>query len=64
MDVVRANPLFKAMQPAGRIGETQEVGKLVAFIASEDAKFINGSRIVIDGGAVLTSCFEAAQFQV
>ncbi len=40
--------------PAGRIGEPEEVGALVAFLASERAAFINGASILIDGGGVRT----------
>ena len=42
--------------PAGRIGESIEVAKLVAFIASEDANYITGSSITIDGGLLLGFC--------
>ena len=37
--------------PTGRIGETEEVGQLVAFLASDRAAYINGADIRIDGGA-------------
>lgn len=36
--------------PARRVGEPEEVAKLAAFLASEDASYINGANIVIDGG--------------
>lgn len=36
--------------PMGRMGKPEEVAKLVAFLCSEDAAWINGSTIVIDGG--------------
>ena len=36
--------------PAGRFGQPREVAKLVAFLASEDAAYINGQTVVIDGG--------------
>lgn len=36
--------------PMGRMGTPQEVAKLVAFLCSTDAAWINGSTIVIDGG--------------
>ncbi len=36
--------------PAGRIGEPSEVASLVAFLASDDASYINGQCIAIDGG--------------
>ena len=36
----------------GRPGEMEEVGPLVAFLASEQASFINGSDYRVDGGSV------------
>ena len=35
--------------PAGRYGQPEEVAALVAFLCSDDAKFINGSLYTIDG---------------
>jgi 3-oxoacyl-[acyl-carrier protein] reductase len=39
--------------PAGRWGKPEEVAKLAAFLASEDAAFIHGSGYLIDGGWTL-----------
>ena len=36
--------------PAGRLGEPEEIGRVVAFLASEDAGFITGSTISANGG--------------
>ncbi len=36
--------------PLGRIGEPEEFGNLIAFLASEKASYINGATITIDGG--------------
>ena len=36
--------------PNIRLGETEDVAALIAFLASDDAKHINGQQIVIDGG--------------
>jgi 3-oxoacyl-[acyl-carrier protein] reductase len=38
--------------PVGRFGDPAEVAALVAFLASEEAGFINGQAINIDGGMV------------
>jgi NAD(P)-dependent dehydrogenase (short-subunit alcohol dehydrogenase family) len=40
--------------PAGRIGKPQDVADLVAFLASEEAKFITGQALNLTGGRELT----------
>lgn len=35
--------------PAKRMGKVEEVANLALFLASEDAPFINGADIIIDG---------------
>jgi NAD(P)-dependent dehydrogenase (short-subunit alcohol dehydrogenase family) len=39
--------------PVGRWGEPNDVAKLVAFLLSDDASYINGEDIMIDGGSTL-----------
>ena len=36
--------------PVGRIGRPEEFGALVAFLASQQAAYINGETVLIDGG--------------
>ena len=36
--------------PAGRLGRPEEVAQLVVFLASDDAQYITGSAVTIDGG--------------
>jgi NAD(P)-dependent dehydrogenase (short-subunit alcohol dehydrogenase family) len=36
--------------PIGRIGEASEIAAGIAFLASDDASFMTGSELVIDGG--------------
>ncbi len=40
--------------PVGRLGESQEIADLCAFLASPDAAFITGQTIHINGGEYLT----------
>jgi NAD(P)-dependent dehydrogenase (short-subunit alcohol dehydrogenase family) len=37
--------------PLGRLGEPEEIAKAVAFLASDDASFVNGVEFFVDGGA-------------
>ncbi|CAI8853621.1 MULTISPECIES: glucose 1-dehydrogenase [Kosakonia] len=39
-----------AQVPLGRLGEPQEIGKVVAFLASDASSFINGAELFVDGG--------------
>ncbi|MFC4115935.1 SDR family oxidoreductase [Nonomuraea zeae] len=36
--------------PVGRVGRAEEVGDVVAFLASERASFVNGISMLVDGG--------------
>ena len=38
-----------------RAGDPTEVAKLVVFVASDDAAYMTGSNLVIDGGGSLMS---------
>lgn len=48
-DPKELNPLLNNI-PLGRLGKSEEVAALVAFLASEEAAYITGSTYVIDGG--------------
>lgn len=39
--------------PLGRIGKTEDIANLCAFLASEESSFITGQTIIIDGGGSL-----------
>lgn len=48
-----AEELFR--NPSGRLARIEEVASLVAFVASENAGYINGAQLRIDGGATATA---------
>lgn len=43
---------IKTMIPMGRIGQPEEVAKVVRFLCSEDASYITGQVISVNGGMV------------
>jgi NAD(P)-dependent dehydrogenase (short-subunit alcohol dehydrogenase family) len=51
---IRNNPQMKerlsGLSPLGRVGEADDIGPVVAFLCTEDAKWINGQRIEVSGG--------------
>jgi 3-oxoacyl-[acyl-carrier protein] reductase len=42
-----------AAYPLGRLGRPEDIGAAVAFLASEDASWITGQTLVVDGGGGL-----------
>ena len=48
-----ARAAFIARQPMGRLGTPEEIAKLVVYLASDDAQFVTGQALVIDGGLTL-----------
>jgi NAD(P)-dependent dehydrogenase (short-subunit alcohol dehydrogenase family) len=39
-----------ATVPARGLGEPREIGDLIAFLASDDAAFVQGAALRVDGG--------------
>jgi 3-oxoacyl-[acyl-carrier protein] reductase len=44
---------MKQLGGAGVMGDPSDFGAVVAFLCSAQAGFINGSALVVDGGATL-----------
>ena len=38
------------LAPLGRVGEPKEVGKVVSFLISDEASYLTGAEIAVDGG--------------
>lgn len=50
IDSLPEKEVFKARIPMGRYGKVEEIAKTVAFLLSEDAGYITGQNIRVDGG--------------
>ena len=48
LDIFRSNAISRI--PLGRIGSPDEVASAAAFLASNDASFITGAELAVDGG--------------
>jgi 2-keto-3-deoxy-L-fuconate dehydrogenase len=51
VDAARA--AFVARQPMGRLGTAEEIAALAVYLAGDDARFMTGQAVVIDGGLTL-----------
>ena len=49
-DPAAARASLIARQPVGRLGTAEEIAKAAVYLASDDADFITGTILVIDGG--------------
>jgi len=51
---IRSNPQMKGflstLSPLGRVGAADDIGSVVAFLCTDDARWINGQRIEVSGG--------------
>ena len=51
---IRSNPQMKerlaGLSPLGRVGAAEDIGGVVAFLCTDEARWINGQRIEVSGG--------------
>ena len=40
--------------PAGRVGSPDDIAKAAVFLASDDASYMHGATLLVDGGALST----------
>jgi len=52
VDEAEATRRYLSSVPAGRFGDALELGRAIAFLASEQAAFITGVSLSVDGGSV------------
>jgi NAD(P)-dependent dehydrogenase (short-subunit alcohol dehydrogenase family) len=52
-DDEQLNKAVSAMTALGRPGEAEDIGGVVAFLCTEDARWINGQRLEVSGGMLL-----------
>jgi 3-oxoacyl-[acyl-carrier protein] reductase len=52
---------MEAMIPLGRLGRPRDVASAVLYLASEEAEYVTGTTIVVDGGQILP---EGSDFRI
>lgn len=52
-DPVEARKAFIARQPMGRLGKPEEIAAMCVYLASDEAVFVTGQAMVIDGGIMI-----------
>jgi 2-keto-3-deoxy-L-fuconate dehydrogenase len=51
--VEAARGVFLARQAMGRLGTPEEIAALAVYLGSDEAQFVTGQAVVIDGGWTL-----------
>ncbi|MEM2319182.1 MAG: SDR family oxidoreductase [Candidatus Bathyarchaeia archaeon] len=53
--LLRENPnMVKARVPLGRLASPEEIARVALFLATENASYITGSAVIVDGGETAT----------
>jgi NAD(P)-dependent dehydrogenase (short-subunit alcohol dehydrogenase family) len=53
-DAAAAGNLLKLLHPLGRLALPEDIANAICFLASDDAAFITGTELVVDGGLTAT----------
>lgn len=57
----RLRDLIIAATPSARLGEPEDIGRTAVWLASDQAQFVNGQPIVVDGGLTIQNGFSLMQ---
>jgi len=49
----------KRQHPAGRVGKPEDIAAIALFLASDDASFITGQNVIVDGGMTTQMVYHA-----
>ena len=52
-DTDRIRALYGGAAPDGAIGDADDFGAVVAFLCSQQARFVTGTTVLVDGGTTL-----------
>ncbi len=52
-NIEKARKDFIARQPMGRLGQPEEIAETAVYLASDEAKFVTGQTMIIDGGITI-----------
>jgi NAD(P)-dependent dehydrogenase (short-subunit alcohol dehydrogenase family) len=52
-DPAKLHAEYAAVAPLGRTGQPREIANCILFLASDEASFVTGSALVVDGGTVI-----------
>ena len=48
-----------AAMPLERVGDVEDVGNAALFLASDEADYLTGEQIVVDGGQIIPESLES-----
>ena len=51
-------PLDHAQHPAGRVGQPDDVAGAVAYLLADEARFVTGTELIVDGGMTRKMIYE------
>jgi glucose 1-dehydrogenase len=56
-ETAEAEQALLRLIPYGRLGEPADIGRVAAWLASDDADYLTGASVLVDGGMTLYPSF-------